>query len=150
MTSKIVVKLLNLVDCFDDAIPLLKANWKESGNPFELDVNSTKLFYTYMDSLGCLFIAGAYLDGKAVGYCVTTVSPHPLNNSIKICNVDGIYLIPELRGGRASVKLMNAVRGIAKGYKANIIHWHAPAGSKFSETLAARFTPLSNYFREEL
>lgn len=150
MTSEITIKLIDPMATFEEAIPLLEANWKESGNPFDFNAADTKSFYTYMADLHLLFAAGVYSDEKLVGYCVVSFVPHPLNHSIKICNVDGIYLIPELRGGNVFDRLRATIKELALEHKIHLIHWHAPAGSDFSNTLALRYEPISNYFREQL
>lgn len=150
MSCDVEIKLVDPIANFDQAVELLEANWKESGNPFEFNAVDAKSFYTHMAEMRLLFAVGAYLEEKLVGYCIVTIAPHPLNFSIKICDANGLYLIPDLRGGRTLSKITNAVRLLAKEHNANLIHWHAPAGSDFSKALASRFTPMSNYFREEL
>lgn len=148
--QNIEIKFVDPIANFDQAIELLRANWQESGQPFDFNTNDAKLFYTYMAHVNSLFAIGAYRKDELVGYCIITFAPNPLNHSVKICNVDGLYLLPELRGGRIFSKMTNAVRDLAHKHNVNYINWHAPAGSIFATVLESRFTPVCNYFREEL
>lgn len=146
----IEVKLVDPLEKFDEAIELYKANWKDSGNPFDVNVDDTKAYYKYMAENNALFGAAAYDDEKMIGYCIVTISPHPLNFSVKILNVDGLYLLPEHRGRLVLDKIRAIVKTLAEDNKVNFIHWHAPAESDFSGALAARYEPISNYYRETI
>lgn len=146
----ITIKLVDPIESFDEAIPLLKANWKDSGNPFDFNAADTKAFYTRLSAIQIVCAFAAYEDDALVGYCVAVIHPHPLNNSIKICDVNGIYLIPRLRKGSTTMKMTQLVTLFALEADVNYIHWHAPANSEFSRVLASRHEPISNYFREAL
>jgi len=146
----ITIKFVNPMDNFDIAADLLTANWKESGNPFPFNAEDTKKTYAFMVENYSLFAVAAYSDEEMVGYCVVTIHPHPMNHSIKICNADGFYLVPDLRGGTTSGRIMEAIRNFAKEKGVDIIHWHAPAGTTYCKALESRYSPMSIYFREEL
>lgn len=150
MDDKISIRLLDPILNFDKAIELLEANWKETGIPIEFVASNAKTFYEYMAKLNALFSIGVFNEEELVGYCIITMSPHPLNHSIKVCNVDGIYLIPHLRNGKIVFDMMNSVKSIAKVHKANYIQWHASVDSSFLKVLESRFTPINRYFREQL
>lgn len=150
MMSYIEIKLVDPMESFDAAIPLLEANWKESGNPFDFDAADTKAFFKKMATINTLLAIGVFKDNVLVGYSVVTIAPHPLNFSIRICDVSGLYLIPELRGGNTFGRISDLIKNLAEEYKANFIHWHAPARSEFSGVLSSRFEPISNYFRENV
>lgn len=147
---KIDVTIVDPITHFDEAADLLAANWKESGTPIEFVPADAKRFYEYMADNHTLFAAAAFDGSALVGYAIVTIVPHPLNHSVIICNCDGIYLEPHLRGGRIVAEMMKVIRSMAKDRHAHSVHWHARAGSPFSEALAARFVPISNYFREQL
>lgn len=144
------IKIIDAMENFDDALPLIEANWKESGSDIELIPEDVKKFYKYMSDMNCLYAAGVYEGDLLLGYCIATFSPHPLNHSIKVCSIDGIYMIPELRKGSTGAKLMDAIRVVAKQQGAHSINWHASPNSDFLKTLESRFTPINSYFREEL
>ena len=144
------IKIIDAMENFDEAVPLIRANWKESGSPIELIPSDVRAFYKYMSDMNCLYAAGVYKEGILAGYCIATFAPHPLNYSVRVCSISGIYLIPELRKGSVTTRLMDAIRTVAKQQGAHSIDWHAAAGSDFLKTLEARFIPINSYFREEL
>lgn len=135
---------------FDEAIPLLEANWEESNMPIDFIADDARKVYQYMTAQGILFAVGAYDDDEMVGYCIATIAPHPFNHVVMMVNIDGIYLKPQYRKGRAGVQLMSTIREMAKKRAAYAINWHAPAGSDFAKTLERSFTPLNNYYTEKL
>lgn len=146
----IEIKIVDPMDNFEVAGQMLMANWKEAGSKIEIKLPDMRLFYEHLQRMGALFAAGAYDAGKLIGYCIVTIVPHPFNHAIKICNADGVFLSPDYRGGRVLAGLMKAVRKLAREHNVFAIQWHAPAGSAFAAALAARVTPLSNYFMEVL
>lgn len=148
--TKFEFKIVDPIENFDEAEPLLKANWRESGVDMEFIPEHAKLFYSRLADFGILFAVGAYKDGELIGYCISTIVPHPLNHKARICNADGMYLAPEYRKGLVVAEMMRLTETIARNHEASAIQWHAPAGSSFSEALAARYKPLSNYFRQDL
>jgi hypothetical protein len=148
--DKVTVRLIDVIENIDRASELIKANWEESGNPFDVVIEDVKSFYKRMSEVGQVITSGAYIMDDMVGYCIASITPHPLNFSIRVCNVDGIYLIPKLRGGVVATRLLHKIRLVAKGCGVDLMHYHAPAGSDYSNALGARFTPVSNYFREVL
>lgn len=148
--SKIEIKLINPLDEAADLLPLLQANWAESGNPFDFIPEDVRATYTFFNNNDALFGVAAYQGDEMVGYCIVTLHPHPLNRSVKICNADGLFLKPELRGGTISGRMMAGIKDIASEHNATIIHWHAPAGSSFGDVLASRMELMSTYYREVL
>lgn len=144
------VIMVDPITHFDEAASLLAANWAESGTPIDFIAKDAKKFYEFLASKHVLFAAAAFQDSTLVGYAICTVVPHPLNHSAIICNCDGIYLMPGLRGAHIVASMMQAIRQIAYEHKAHSVHWHAAAHSNFATALAKRFIPISNYFREEL
>ena len=146
----IEVKVVDPLANFDEAAAMLQANWDESGSPIPFVVEDARNFYTYLGQNNALFAVGAWDEGKLIGYCITTIVPHPLNHSVKICNADGMYVLPEYRGGMVLGRIIRAVQRLAQLEGANHLHWHAPAGSEFGEALAKRMIPISNYFREDV
>lgn len=147
---EILIKDVDPIETFDSALQLLENNWKDSGNPYEFVADDAKAFYTYLYENDRLFAAGVYKGSDLIGYVITSFAPHPLNHSIIVCNVDGVYLMPEYRKGTASGKIFKHVAKLAREQKANYIHWHAPSGTQFYKTLEARYKPLSVYFVEEV
>ncbi len=141
------VRVEDPLEKFDEALPLLEANWRESGSPIEFKAEDVRQFYAYMAEMGAISAVGAWNDEQLVGYAITTFGPHPMNHSVRICNVDGLFLHPDFRMGIAG-RLMNSVKDLAVIEGAHYIHWHSPAGSDFSKALAKRTTPMSEYFRE--
>lgn len=146
--SKYVVKEVNPMEEFDNASLLLLNNWKESNQLFPFNIEDAQKFYQYLADSNMLFSIGAYFDNKLIGYSVLTLHPHPLNHSVKICNVDGIYIAPKYRKKGLSARLILAVDQFAKKHRADYIHWHVPVDGEFEKTLVNRFEPLSNYYRQ--
>lgn len=146
----IEVRVADAIDKFDEALPLLEANWRESGSPIEFKADDVRRFYEFMDKSGAIFAIGAWDEGKLVGYSIVTFGPFPMNHSVRICNVDGLYIVPEYRSSILFGRLQSAVRNLSLIENADYIHWHAPAGSEFSDALAKRTEPMTNYFREAL
>lgn len=146
----IEVKIVDPLAKFDEAVPLLEANWRESGSPIEFIAEDTRTFYRNVQRVGALFAAGAYDGADLIGYCIITIIPHPVNHSVIICNADGVYLKPDYRKGRTLALLMEAVRLVARKHSCFSISWHAQSGSDFATVLAERIPPLSNYFWEAL
>lgn len=147
---KIDVRTVDPIAYFDEAASLLAANWKESGSPIKFIAHDVRKLYGFLSASNVLFAVAAFMANKLVGYAVITISPHPLNNSVIVCDCSGVYLLPSLRGKKVVSEMMRVVRILSKEHKASYAHWHAPAGSRFSKALAKRFTPLSNYFIEKL
>ena len=147
---KIIVKEINPIEYFDIAAELLQENWKASGADFDFIPADARKMYEYLNASGALFGSGAFVDGKMVGYCIITITPHPVNHSIRVCSMTGMYLKPEFRKARATLQLMDTVRRIAKENGSTFIDWHGAAGSEFFQVLQARYKPVNGYFREQL
>lgn len=142
---------------FDEALPLLEANWEESAIPIPFIAEDARKFYnhlagqgTLLTGTGRLFAVGAYDNDELVGYCIANIAPHPLNHVVQIAHVNGIYLKPKYRKGCAGAGMMAAIKELAKEREAYAINWHAPTGSVFAKTLASRFDPLNEYFMERV
>lgn len=142
------IKIVDPLENFADAEPLLLANWRESKSVIEFNPADVRTFYESLGNIGFLFAAGAYDGDKLIGYGIATIYAHPFNKAVDICNVDGIYLLPEYRGSTIAPRLMRSIENVAKERRAKIIQWHAPVDSPFSKALSERYTPFSNYYQD--
>lgn len=146
----IEVKIVDPIANFDAAAPMLVANWAETGTTMPFNLEDTRKFYGHLAEIGLLFAVAAYLADELIGYCIVTVVPFPMNHAYRVCNADGIYILPEYRGALVLGRMMDAVRFIAKDNNVNWIQWHAAEGSPFVDVLAARVPRSSHYFREDV
>lgn len=146
LTATVVDPIAN----FEKAEPLLVANWAETGASIEFKPADLFKFYGYIAKCGLLQAVLIHDGDKLVGYCSLTTVPSPFNHSYLVANADGIYVLPEYRGGRALKLIMDEIEKLARTNKANAIHWHATEGTAFEEVLEARYKPQSRYFRKEL
>lgn len=144
----IEIRKINVLEHFDEASTLLELNWSEQNSPIELNKEDTRKFYEVMASLHALYGLAAYSEDKLVGYLIATIHPFPLNHSVRVCNIDGLFVVEDYRGGPAFNKMQEAIRQIAKDNGASYIHWHAPTGSMLSGYLMLKHKPLTSYFYE--
>lgn len=146
----IQIKIVDPIENFDAAAPMLVANWEETGSKIPFDLEDTRKFYQHLAAFGLLYAVAAYEGNVLVGYCITTIVPFPMNHKYRVCNADGLYILPEYRGGTVLGRVMEAVRFLAKDKGAHWIQWHAAHGSEFVAVLAARVPRSSHYFREDV
>lgn len=146
----IEVNIVDPITRFEQAKDMLAANMRESNSPVELNAEDTFEFYTKLNDAGILYGIEAVDDGKLIGYCCATITPHPLNASEIVCDANGLYIVSDHRGGGTFNAIITKLEEIARTHRATLLHFHAPAGSDFDKVLALRFTPLSNYYYKEL
>jgi GNAT superfamily N-acetyltransferase len=127
------VRPITIAESFDAALPLMQANWHESGDDFAFE--PSREFYLQAEAMGLLFAVGAFMDEKLVGYAVVTVAPHPFNPAFVVANGNPLYVSPEYRCGLLTGKLMLVAEEQARLRGARKFHWVMRAGSRAADTL---------------
>lgn len=130
------VELLRPEQFVAQALPLARANWSETGWPFEFAPNTE--LYDKLHALGLWFAVGAFAGAELTGYCTALVAPSGFNAHVRVCTVEALYVRPTSRGGSAAARLKRALEAEAAARGAQHVLWHAPVGSAWAETLQRR------------
>jgi hypothetical protein len=89
------VREIDIASHWDAALPLMEANWRETGASF--DFAPSLEFFAQAQALGMLLALGAFHEDKLVGYASGIVAPHPFNPAVKVASVNVLYVKPEYR-----------------------------------------------------
>ncbi len=121
------------------------AEMNTAGSLAPLDVNYEA--YRQLDAAGVLsFVALRTGDGELVGYALHFVQPSLHFRSTLAAVQDGLYVVPEHRGGTAALKLLRAARRDleARGVRRWLVSEVAghPLGRLFA---AFGFAPIETY-----
>lgn len=114
-------------------VPLLVANWAETGFDFEFKPDLE--MYHNMWLSGVLVALAAWKDDEIVGYCTVIISAHPFNREVVLAAHDAMFVRPDMRRGLLTGRLMLAAEREAKIRGANRFSWHTRAGTDFAEML---------------
>lgn len=130
------IREVNIAEHFDATLPLMHANWRETG--FAFDFAPSKQIYESAQASGVLLALGAFHGEELVGYATAVISPHPFNPVVKMCLTDALYVSPLYRGGALPGKLMLTVERFAKERGAQFVMWHTRAGTGLADMLRKR------------
>lgn len=132
-----------------DAISALTAeNWDETGYdfPLVLDVD----FYKQLEALGMIIAIAAFEGEQVVGYSLASITSHPFNRSIILCNSSALFLRKAYRGS-AGARLMLETERVAKARGAQRMLWNTRSGSPLHATLTKRgYTEADTVMMKEL
>lgn len=144
------VRPVDIAEHFDAALPLMRANWEETGFaqfPFEPNRDA----FVQMQALGFMVAVGAFVMDEMVGYAAATISPHPFSQQLLVASVNPLYVTPDYRDTHLGGRLMHAIREEAKARGAKLLFWHMRAGSAAAQMLVNHgLTPVDNVTMEEL
>ena len=130
------IREVNITEYFDQALPLMRLNWEETG--FNFEFNPNKAFYESAQANGFLFALGAFSGEKLVGYITALVIPHQFNPAVRYCATDSLYVSKEHREGTLAGRLILETEKLAKEKGAQFIAWHTRAGTPLAETMRRR------------
>ena len=126
-------EIVNPADWMPRIIPLLLANWAETGFDFEFkpDLES----YARLYDAGLLFAVAALDGDECVGYATVAVIPHPHNREVIMGSNDALFVDPVYRNGLVSGRIIKTAEREAKARGATHFYWHTRAGTPLSEIL---------------
>lgn len=133
------IREVRITDYFEQAIPLMRENWSETGFNFELNPDIGR--YQQLQDAGLVFALAAFDGDELVGYSSAAVVPHPFNPSILYCATDALFVAKSHRKGSIPGRLITETERIAKQRGAHLIAWHTRTGTP----LAAIFTDRNGY-----
>lgn len=84
-------------DCFEEALPLLQAHWKETVSP-ELTLDPDWDAYRVCEDAGTLYAYGLREDGRLHGYAVYFLQPSLHSKQTHLASQDLLYIAPAYRG----------------------------------------------------
>ncbi len=104
----------NTLEAVTECMLLAKAHYEEvedkkSSIPFKFDINTYKALID--NDMLCTVIVRK--DGNAVGYMANLVTKDLMTSKLSASEI-GIYLSPEVRGGKTFLKLMKATQQALK------------------------------------
>ena len=127
------VREVQITDYFDQALPLMRENWAETGFGFEF--NPSRERYERLQASGLLFALGAFDGEELVGYSTAVVVEHLFNPARFTCSTDALFVRKSHRNGTLPGRLILETERIARERGAHSIAWHTRAGTKFSQAL---------------
>ena len=130
------IREVNITEYFDQALPLMRLNWEETG--FNFEFNPNKQFYENAQAQGFLFALAAFEGEELVGYSTAFISPHQFYPAMKYCATDALYVRPQNRSGTIGGRLILQTEQAALKRGANFISWHTRAGTSLASTLRRR------------
>jgi GNAT superfamily N-acetyltransferase len=143
------VRPIAIAESFDAALPLMQANWRETGDAFEFQ--PSREFYAHCEEKGLMFAMGAFIGNELVGYAVVAVTPHPFNPAVRMASCNPLYVAPQYRCGVLPGRLMLGAEREARERGAHKVYWHMRAGTKAADMLAEHgYECVDNVFAKEL
>jgi len=132
------VRPVAIADYWDEALPLMHANWAETG--FDFPFAPSRERYVRQQAAGFMFAIGAFapegIAERLVGYSTAIVVAHPFNpDAVHYCCTDALFVQPEHRGSILAGRLLLATEREAKQRGATWISWHTRAGTPFAAML---------------
>ena len=91
---------------------LIKSNWQETGDRFDLDLDLNCVGGWIESGKSKAYIAS--IDDEVVGYALVFVTPTVWNQSKTIFTVYGLYVKPEYRGSYIAGKMLLMIEREAK------------------------------------
>jgi GNAT superfamily N-acetyltransferase len=143
------VREINIAEHWDAALPLMRANWRETGCGF--DFAPARDFFVAMQDATLFLALGGFIDGELVGYAGITLAPHPFNPAVKVASGNPLYVTPQYRGGLMGARLMHLGEEIARARGARFAFWHMRSGTRAGDTLGAHgYECVDNVWMKEL
>lgn len=124
---------INIADHFEQALPLLRANWEETG--FDAPFDPSKDQYVAMQGCGALFAIGAFDGDQIIGYSTAIIVSYAHSKRYRYCATDALFVAPTYRHTTIGARLIAETERIAQDRGAHFIAWHTRAGTGFSEVL---------------
>lgn len=117
-------------DCVEEMRPLWPGHYEElalNRDVVQLACDEEK--FAYGESIGCLHVVTARVDGQLVGYYYGALTTHlHYKDSGLMCTTDAYYLRPEFRSGTNGILFIDAIlkslkeRGAVKLYISTKVH----------------------------
>lgn len=127
---------IQIADNFEQALPLLRANWEETG--FDAPFDPSKEQYVAMQECGALFAIGAFDGDQIIGYSTAIIVPYAHSQHYRYCATDALFVTPAYRHATIGARLIAETERIAQARGARFIAWHTRAGTGFAEVLGKR------------
>lgn len=127
------VREVAIAEHWDAALPLMAANWRETG--FGFDFRPARQMYEDAQARGVLLALGAFHDDELVGYCTAVTAQHPFNPEVIVCSTDALYVIPAHRKGTLPGRLIFEMERIARRCGARFVLWHTRAGTPLAAVM---------------
>lgn len=134
---------------YRQVMALVQANKSEAEAhiPFAVDVDVQ--LYDRLYQAGLLVLLGAYEGARMVGYAIASVAPH-LHYGVLVGQHMTLYIAPEHRTPRLSLRLVEALAAQCKAKGARMMTWHAKPDSAFARLLSKRFKVEDLVYLQEL
>jgi GNAT superfamily N-acetyltransferase len=143
------VREIDIAESWDSALPLMQANWRETGGDFAFV--PSREFYVSMQQAGFVFALGAFHDDQLHGYAIVTVAPHPFNPGVRVASVNPLYVDPQFRGGLLPGRLILLAEEKARERGAAKLYMHARAGTALDKVLTKHgYTDCDNVVGKNL
>jgi len=127
------VREIDIAEHWDAALPLMQANWQETGCGFGFA--PSREFFEAAQQRGLFYAVGGFVDGELAGYCGVTIAPSPFNPSVGVASGNPLYVAPAYRGGALCARLMLAAEQIARKRGATFAFWHMRADTAAGDSL---------------
>lgn len=116
--------------------PLIRAHCREVQRikPMQLGNIDWDVFMR-MEQSDCLLTMIAYRGTEIVGYSVSVLAPNSQAHGLKYLQNEGLYVIPECRGGMLGPRLITETEKEAQAAGAHVVVWAAKAGTLLEELL---------------
>jgi predicted GNAT superfamily acetyltransferase len=143
------IREVQIADYFDEAVPLMRSNWDETGFSFEF--KPSKEWYVKAQEVGICFALAAFDKEEAmIGYVTAFVAPHQFNHGVKFCSTDALFIDKEHRSGLLAGRLIQKTEEIAQARGAQFIAWHTRAGTPLAKMMARReYTAMDHIVAKE-
>lgn len=128
------VREIDIAEHFDAALPLMEANWRETGCGF--DFKPSRELFVQGQAMGMVYAMGAFIGDELVGYASAIVAPHPFNPEVTCASNNVLYVVPQYRSGVLPGRLMLGMERAAQARGARFVFWHTRAGTPVAEMMA--------------
>lgn len=127
------VRPVEIADYWDDALPLMEANWAETG--FDFEFSPSFMYYEKLQKAGALLAVAALDKGELVGYCTAFIGRHPFNPGLVVCSSDSLFVVPAYRRSLCGGRIIKVMERAAKDAGASIVMWHLRDGTVMADSM---------------
>lgn len=132
----LTIREIVAADHIDSVQDMLAANWSETGFDFEL--RPAVDLIAQLQDMGLLFVLGAFVGTRMVGYSSAMVAPHTYNPDVICCNSDALFVLPGWRNTSVGARLIAETEKVASARGATRMLWHTRAGTPLAAAMKKR------------
>jgi len=147
---EIAIRRISFAELYShpDFIPVVDRYWDE-GHVLPFRYAPHIQTYLALEDAGVMHILASMGGGRLIGFAIVLATLYP-HYSRRFATCESLFVVPEHRKGGHGVKLLAAVRALAKEQKCEGLLISAPCGGQLAEVLtkSKRFRETNRIFAE--